>query len=74
MENTTTTIQAGQILTTRSLCDHECIFSVEILERRKSFVTVKDGNRIFRCKVRVYDGREYIRPESYSMAPSYYAK
>jgi hypothetical protein len=53
-------ISAGQILTSRSLCDSNCIFTVEVLERNKSFVTVKVGNEIKRCKVSIYDNCEQI--------------
>jgi len=37
-------IETGAILMARSICDSECIFTATVIERKKSFVTVKaDG-------------------------------
>jgi hypothetical protein len=74
-ETITATIEVGQTLTARSIGDHNCIFSIEILARSKSFVTIKDNmfGTIKRCKIKVWNGRESVRPENYSMAPIFYA-
>lgn len=70
----TNTIEAGQTLSTRSLCDYDVVFTVEILDRKKSFATVKDGGTVKRCKVYEYNGDEYVMPfGKYSMAPCFYA-
>lgn len=44
----TNTIQAGQVLKARSVCDWDCIFSVEVIERKGSFVTVKAQGNVSR--------------------------
>ena len=68
------TIQAGQTLTARSICDHSCIFTIEVLSRKGNFATIKDSGKVKRCKVRIsYDGEEYLMPEVFSMAPMYKA-
>lgn len=68
------TIKKGQTLTARSIGDYDCIFSVEVLERNKSFVTVKYRNEVKRCKVRVYENTEFIYAlGQYSMAPMFRA-
>lgn len=74
MTNTTNTIEAGQILSTRSIGDHDCIYTVEVVDRKKSFATVRTDEGVKRCKVYTYEGREYIMPFGrYSMAPAFYA-
>jgi len=71
------TITAGQTLTTRSLCDYDCIYTVKVLDRKKSFATVsldRNGGEVKRVKVYEWEGREYIMPYGkYSMAPRFYA-
>lgn len=68
-------IQAGQTLAARSLCDHECIFVIHILSRKGQFVTLKYHDKVKRKKVHVdYDGTEYVLAlGSYSMAPMFRA-
>ena len=68
-------IKAGQVLVTRSPCDHDCIFRVEILSRQKSFVTVKTLGNTKRVKVyKDDDGEEYIYAlGKYSMCPIFRA-
>lgn len=74
MTNTNTTITAGMTLSTRSLCDNDCIFTVEVIDRKNTFATVRTDEGVKRCKVMEYDGREYIMPFGrYSMAPAFYA-
>lgn len=69
------TIKPGQTLTARSIGDHDCIFSVEILARNKSFVTVNAMGNVKRCKVHVYEGAELIYAFGrYSMAPTFRAQ
>jgi hypothetical protein len=68
------TIKAGQTLTARSACDHNCHFSVKVIARKGGFVTILDDNRTRRVKVRAdSEGNEYLMPDSYSMAPIYRA-
>ena len=67
-------IQAGQTLSARSVCDYDCIFNCEVLARKGSFATVKFMGNEKRCKVRIdSDGREFLMPVNYSMAPVFRA-
>jgi hypothetical protein len=57
---------------TRSICDHDCIFSYEVTKLSKGFVTVKsrmDGEK--RKKIYVdHNGIEFCYPQgTYSMCP-----
>ena len=72
--NMTNTIQAGQTLNARSVCDYNCIFSVEVIERKGSFVTVKAQGNVSRKKVMTDDRGEYVYAlGKYSMAPIFRA-
>ena len=66
----------GQELWSRSVCDHECIFTARVVKRTDKTVTIydsRDGTR--RCKVyHDDDGGEFIFPYGrYSMAPIFRA-
>lgn len=52
---------------TRSVCDYDCIFSIQFIKRTAKTITNESGEtfRIF-----LYDNKECIRPfGNYSMAP-----
>ena len=67
-------ITAGSTLTARSICDHNCIFSLDVLDRKGGFALVRIMGNEKRVKVRTdSEGNEYLRPENYSMAPSFRA-
>jgi hypothetical protein len=74
--NTLPTIKAGQTLEAKSICDTNCIFKAEVLERKGNFVTVKAMNETKRVKVYNDAERgEYIYAlGKYSMAPIFRAK
>jgi len=63
--------QIGTTYTTRSACDHECIFAFTVTARSAKFVTLEDRHgRIARAGVKVFDGEERCFPMGrYSMAP-----
>ena len=64
------TIKAGQTLTARSICDYDCIFSVKVIQRKGSFVTVEAQGNVSRKKVMSDDRGEYVYAlGKYSMAP-----
>lgn len=69
------TIKAGETLTARSACDYDCIFEVEILERRGQFVKFERHGQ--QCRVKVFkddNGNEFIYAFGrYSMAPIFKA-
>jgi hypothetical protein len=68
------TIKGGQTLTARSICDYDCVFSVEILERKGSFVVVKVQGNTKRVKVYSDDSGEFIFAMGrYSMCPVFRA-
>jgi len=67
-------IQANEILTSRSICDSNCIFKLTVIERNGNFAKVKyDG---IEKRTKIYKdlyGDEYLIPERYSMAPIFRA-
>ena len=65
---------SNRILETRSLCDHDCIFRVELVKMTdKSAFVIVDKGEVTRCKIKTsFDRTRYIMPYgSYSMAPSF---
>lgn len=70
----------GDVLTTRSICNHDCIYSATIISRTAKSVMVDLGpghGGIVRRGLTVdpYTGNEYFHPYGrYSMAPSFRAK
>ena len=77
VQNSPKLIKAGDTLTARSVCDHNCVFSVEIIARKGNFATVKtsmDGTS--RKKIhKDSDGNEFLFAlGQYSMAPIFRAK
>lgn len=70
----TTTIQAGQTLTARSIGDYDCVYSLEIISRKGAWAVIKqEGKDARRVKVRTWDGVEFVQPERYSFAPQFRA-
>lgn len=58
----------GRTYATRSICDHECIYSFAILGRTAKTVTVQINGETVRRGVSVYNGVEQFKPfGSYSM-------
>jgi hypothetical protein len=67
MTTTATTFKAGQTYTTRSACDHNCIFSIRVARRTAKTLVTTTGKTL---RISEYDGRETVKPcGSYSMAP-----
>lgn len=63
-----TTFQAGKTYTTRSACDHNCIFSVKVISRTAKTIKTDDGKTL---RIGQYEGAEFVKPMgSYSMAPT----
>lgn len=68
------TIQQNQILTSRSICDYNCIFSLTVLERKGNFAKINYNGSVMRIKVRKdTEGNEFLIPATYSMAPIFRA-
>lgn len=59
--------QTGKTYSTRSICDHNCIFSITVAARTAKTIRTSDGKTL---RVGVYDNAEFVRPlGNYSMAP-----
>ena len=73
MNTQTKTIEAGQTITARSICDYNCIFSAKVISRKGNFVTLSMDGEEIRKKVKTnYNGEEYVMAlGNYSMAPSF---
>lgn len=71
-KNQVAKFEVGKTYYTRSICNHDCIFSVKVLKRTaKTVVVLKDGKEK-RCKISLsYTGKEEtIAPWGiYSMCP-----
>ena len=69
-ENKMKTFQVGKNYTTRSACDHDCIFSFEVTARTAKTITIKSNFGEKRCKIAIQGDEEYALPLGrYSMAP-----
>ena len=63
--------QVGNVYTTRSACDYDCIFSFTVTARTAKTVTIKSNFGESKRRISERDGSECIYPlGSYSMAPS----
>ena len=68
------TIEAGQTIKARSLCDYETTFTAQVIERKGAFVTVKAQGNISRMRVRIDNNGEYVYALGRSsMAPKFRA-
>jgi hypothetical protein len=62
-----TKFQVGKTYSTRSACDHNCIFSITVVARTAKTIKTSNGKTL---RVSEYDNRETVKPMgSYSMAP-----
>ena len=66
--------EVGKRYSVRSICDHDCVWSYEVVARTEATVTIKDvdDDSVKRCRVIIskLDGNEFIRPlGKYSMCP-----
>lgn len=64
--------EPGKSYFMRSVCDHECIWTYNVVARTARFVTLVDqrSKEHVRAGVRVWEGVEQCMPlGSYSMAP-----
>lgn len=70
-QNKTTNFIVGKTYYCRSICDHECIFTYEIVKRTEKTVWIKShGKDVTSRRVKQHEGNEMIFPEGqYSMCP-----
>lgn len=65
--------EAGKTYYSRSICNHECIFTIEVVKRTEKTVTYIYDGRQRRSTIKVDENGEYIKPDNYSMAPVFRA-
>jgi hypothetical protein len=59
--------QVGHTYSTRSICNHDCIFSITVISRTAKTIKTACGKTL---RVSEYNGVETVKPRgSYSMAP-----
>ena len=64
----TKTFEAGKTYSTRSICDHDCIFRFTILARTAKSVTIEVHGKTVRRGLSIWQGVEQFKPfGSYSM-------
>lgn len=64
--------ESGKTYTTRSVCDSNCIVSVEVVSRTAKTIKTAEGKTM---RIALYEGVEFVKPwGSYSMAPIVRAK
>lgn len=62
--------EAGKTYSTRSICDHNCIITVEVISRTAKTIKAKADGGVKTFRIAEYQGVEYVKPwGSYSMAP-----
>lgn len=62
--------EAGKTYKTRSVCDSDCIISVEVISRTAKTIKARVNREEKTLRIGVYDGAEFVKPwGSYSMAP-----
>jgi len=70
-------LKAGSTYYTRSICDHNCIYTAKILKRSEKMVTFKaeHHDRAKRAKIHTMpDGEEFFLPNGqHSMCPTHRA-
>ncbi|VIF62545.1 Uncharacterised protein [Clostridioides difficile] len=66
--------EVGKTYATRSICDHDCIYTIEVIKRTDKTITYKEDDSVRRAKIRFSDYYEYIRVGNYSMAPNFSAE
>lgn len=61
--------EVGKKYQGRSLCDYDCIFTIEVISRTSKTVTIKTDEGIKRKKIDTREGLEGVYPfGKYSMA------
>ncbi|EOS64601.1 hypothetical protein [Oscillibacter sp. 1-3] len=68
------TFEIGKEYYSRSIYNHDCVFTIKITGRTAKTVTYEYMGESRRSKIRVDDSGEYIQPDRYSMAPIFRAE
>jgi len=66
-------MQSIKTLSTRLICDSNCIITAELLEIKGNYATIFYDKKIIKRKIMTsYDGKKYIFPDGkYSMCPTF---
>jgi hypothetical protein len=65
------TFKVGNTYSCRSICDHNCIFTITVAKRTAKTITTTEGKTL---RINIWGGDETVKPEgSYSMAPIIHA-
>jgi hypothetical protein len=63
-----TKFEVGKTYQSRSICDHDCIFSFTIVARTAKQMTINEHGKIYKRGIFVDDGVEHCKPHgTYSM-------
>lgn len=66
--------EVGATYQTRSICNHDCIFTIKVIKRTDKTVVVEEDGKQTRCKIHNISGEETIFPHGrYSMCPVFHA-
>jgi len=65
--------EVGKSYSAKSVCDHNCVFSIEVTKRSSKMITYIYNGTEKRSKVREFEGNECVIPDNYSMAPIFRA-
>lgn len=65
--------EIGKEYTTRSICDSNCVFTIQITGRTAKTVSYNYLGRSRRSMVHIDQDGEWIQPDRYSMAPTFRA-
>ena len=68
------TFEIGHKYYDTSACDHNCVFTIEIVKRTTKTVTFRRDGKERRTKLFCDERGEYIIPDRYSMAPVFRAE
>lgn len=61
--------ETGKTYSTRSICNHDCIFSFTILRRTAKSIWTEVDEKVVRRSIEIYNGTETFYPfGKYSMA------
>lgn len=66
-----TRFEVGKTYTTRSICDHNCIYSYLVVKRTAKQIHLRtQGKDTVKRGIYIYEGVEHCKPEgTYSMCP-----
>lgn len=67
--------EIGKTYSMRSICDHDCIWTYEVIARTEKTITITDGKKTKKCRIiknlSDWNNAESIKPlGSYSMSPT----